>query len=312
MHAYRPSGAMPGSSFWLLLVLAVVSGIVVGGILWAVDHYLSFYLVFAFPLLAGAIAGGVLVQAIKSTRMQNPMMAALIGIVAGVVMYGTYHGAFYYISFRNDFIRSLYSEDYPGKSPTDTQLDEYMNTGLMRLVQDTGLIGYLKYTASLGFTITRTSGSSTSTGIEIKDTGAYIYWAVEVLLASLTAGALARNAAKDPFDENANAWFETRQQVVAVAPKKSRKALLRALKEGNFRSAGGMLTQQQIKYPRIEIWTRRSPDATAQEVMLLVKLVQRNKRANNIKSGMVSVSELDTMLKAVDVAAIPNPVVSEV
>jgi hypothetical protein len=311
MRTYRPSGAMPGSSFWLLLILAVVSGVVVGGILWAVDNYLSFYLVFAFPLLGGAIAGGILARVIKSTKMQNPMMAALMGIIAGVVMYGVYHGAFYYISFRNDFIRSLYSEDYPGKTPTEAQLDEYMNDGLMNVVQDTGFVGYLKFTASLGFTITRTTGSSSGTGIEIKDTGAFVYWGVEILLAALTAAALARNAAKEPFDTDANVWFDSHPQVLAIASNKSRKALLRALQEGSFQAAGGLLTQQELKYPRLEIWTRRSPNTVAQEVMLLVKQVQRNKRANNVKSGMVSVSELNIMLKAVDAAVAPNPVVSD-
>ncbi|MCB9452290.1 MAG: hypothetical protein H6672_12690 [Anaerolineaceae bacterium] len=310
MRPYRPSGAMPGGSLWLLLIVALVSGLVLGGIMWAIDKYASFYLVFVFPLAGGAIAGGILALVIKSTKMQNPTMAVVVGLMAGVVMYGAYHGAFYYITFRNDYIRSEYSASYPGKTPTEAQLDDFMNEGLMYRVQDTGFVGYLKYTASNGFSITSTTGSSSSSDLEIKDTGAFIYWGVEILLASIVAAVIARNAAKEPFDEATNTWFDSRHQVVALAPNKSRKALLRALQEGQFQEAGAMLTQQQIKYPRIEVWTRRSSNPAAPDVMLLLKIVQRNKRANNLKSGMVSVSELDTILKAVDTEAMSNPVVS--
>ncbi|MBZ0277780.1 MAG: hypothetical protein K8I60_16660 [Anaerolineae bacterium] len=309
MRSYRPSGSISAGGFLLMLIIGVIVAAIVGGILWAVDSYLHLYLVFAFPLFAGAIVGAVLVQIVKTTKTQSPIMAGLIGIIAGVVMYGAYHGASYYITFRGD-LRTTYTEQNRGKPPTDEQLDQFINLGLMDVVGDSGFVGYLKLAAEVGFTITRTTSSSSSSGIEIKDTWAFVYWAAEVVLAGLTAGGMAWGAASQPFDENTNAWFSSTPEVVAIASNKNRKQLLRALKDGDFQGAGALLTREQIKYPRVEVWTRRSPDAAAQDVLLVLKVVQRNKRANNLKEGMVSVSELNTMLKAIDVPPTPSPVIS--
>jgi hypothetical protein len=310
MRAYQPSGVISGGGFLLLLLLAVLAGVVVGAVLWAVDNYVHFYLVIAFPILAGAIAGGLLIRAVKSSKIRNPLMAGLAGIIAGLIMYGVYHYASYYISFRNDFIRPTYIENNPGSTPTDTQLDQFMNDGLMRAVQDTGFIGYIKYTAKIGFTITRTGSTSSETPIELKDNVAYGYWVLEILIAAGVAAVLAANAAREPFDETANTWYGG-PTVFAIASTKSRKQLMRALKDGNFQEAGGLMTKEQIKYPRIEIWTRRSPESTDQDVLLIVNHMQRSNRPNRIKQGMVSRADLDALNRAIGQVSPANPVVSK-
>jgi hypothetical protein len=309
MHSYRPSGVISGGGLLLLLILAILSGLIFGAILWAVDSYLHLYLVIAFPILGGALAGGVLTRAVKSAKIRSPLMAGLMGIVAGIIMYGVYHFASYYVTFRND-VRSIYEENHPNDTFTDAEFDDYLNVVLQREVGDTGFVGYLKFAADTGFSITRTSATSNESGLEIQGNVAFAYWGVEILLAALVAAILPWNAAKEPFDETSNQWYGG-PTVIALSSTKSRKALLRALKDGSFEDAGRLLTKQQMKYPRLELWTRRSPSSPAEDVMLLVKVVQRNKRANNVSSGMVSASELDTLAKAIDTTTAPNPVVSK-
>jgi hypothetical protein len=110
MRKYQPSGRIPYLGFILLILVALLGGAAVGGILWALDHYLNISLVFVFPLFAGAIVGGLLVLSVRSTKVRSPFFAALMGIVAGIVIYGVYHAASYYVSFRGE-IREFYAEE---------------------------------------------------------------------------------------------------------------------------------------------------------------------------------------------------------
>ena len=186
---------------FLLLILGIISAGALGGILWAVDNYLNFYLVVAFPLLAGALAGGLLVLGVRSGKVRSPFLAALIGLLTGVLIFGVYHFATYYVTFRGA-VRDVYVEDV-GKAPSDAELDQYINKGLQRNTGDTGFIGYLKFAAQEGMTITNsTYSSSSSSDIDLKDQWVWVYWGVELLLAGGVAAILASGEAKQPFDED--------------------------------------------------------------------------------------------------------------
>ncbi len=309
MRSYRPSGAVPGGAFFRLLIIAILSGLILGAILWAVDNYIHFYLVLLFPLVGGGIAGGALAAGVRGGKVRSPLVAGLMGLLAGLIMFGVYHGANYYVTFRSQ-LRDLIVER-TNQTPTDEDLNAL--EGLLYQdsnIQETGFIGYLKFAADAGFTITSTGSTSSSSPMEIKGTIAFVYWGIEILLACLIAAGLAWSAAKEPFDENTNQWYGP-PMVLAQGTTKSRKALIRALKDGSFREAGALLTKQPLKYPHIEVWVRRSPDSAAEDVLLMIKHLQRPGRPSNIKSGMISANELSTMMQAVDAAVDANPVVSK-
>ena len=163
----------------------------------------------------------------------------------------------------------------------------------------------MKYAAKVGFSVSSTSSSTSNLdkGLEFKDNLAWLYWIGEILLAMFVAAGIPFSAARQPFDENAGQWY-AKPQVIAITSTKSRKALMQALKGGSFQEAGSLLTTQQIKYPRIELCTRRSPDpASTQDIVLIVNHLQRKGRASEIKRGMVTPSELDTLRRAINTAA---------
>jgi len=181
MRKYHASGVVPAGGGILLVLLAVVSGLIVGGILWAIDNFIHFYLVLAFPLFAGAIAGAVLALVVASA------------VIAALVMYGTYHFAGYYVSFRGE-IRNLLVER-GAKSATEADVDAFADQILQSEVGDTGLLGYLKLNAREGITITRATAVTSETGMTLQGTGVWIYWGVEILLAALMAAIAAGRAA---------------------------------------------------------------------------------------------------------------------
>src|SRR5689334_21763113 len=246
MQKYRASNQMTFGGFILLLVLAIISGAALGGVLFALDYYLHFYLVLLFPLVAGTIAGGLLTRGVYAGKVRSPFMAFLVGLICGILMYGVYHAASYYIGFRG-VMRSAYVEKTK-ENLSEADLDKLVNAFLnYNKVDDTGIVGYLKYTTLEGITITSTSSyGSTSSSDTLKGNLVWGYYAVEILLAGLIAAFMAAGAAGLPFDEDAGEWYLPPMYLAATTGK-ARKELLNALKVGDFQQAGALMTRENIK-----------------------------------------------------------------
>jgi hypothetical protein len=263
--------------------------------------------VIAFPIFAGAIAGGVLARGARAGKVRSPFIAGLIGILAAVLMYGIYHGASYYITFRTE-MHEAYLEN-AGKGASDDDFERALNKLMFSEVGDTGFVGYLRLVAQEGFSITRTAASSSSSDLELKDELVWGYWIVEIVLAAALAAWIAGREAGQPFDEEANAWYG-KPTLLAITTAKSRKALVNALKDGDFLQAGSLLTTQELKFPRMEITLRRSPASSSSlmsDIFLTVDYVQRKGRSNAVQSGVVSPSELDLINRGIQQASLQHP-----
>jgi hypothetical protein len=281
----------------MLLIVAILSGFILGGILWAIDHFTQFYLVLLFPLIAGSIAGGALRLTVSSAKVRNAVVAFFCGIIAGLIMFAVYHFATYYVSFRGEVRDALAEQGTPAAD--DAELDTLINEVLQSDYKDSGFTGYLRYAADQGINITNFGPSSSSSSpMELKGDIMWGYWVVEILIAAGMAAFVAVRATREPFDENANEWYNPAVEAFALADKKSKKALLNALKEGAFSEAGSLLTREELKYPRFEVHLRRSPDPASQDILLSVQQAQRKGQLAEIKRGLVSPAELDMMEKA--------------
>ena len=297
MRKYRASGAAPAGGVALLLVVALVGGAVIGGTLWAIEHFTNFYLVVLFPLAAGAILGGILALVVRSSKIRSPIIAGLFGLAAGVIAYGVYHFAAYYVTFRGEVRTALVENG--AKAPSDGDVDELMNLVLRDEVGDTGFMGYMNLMAREGITINRTVSTSSS-GIHLQGTGAWVYWGIDVVAVALIAAFMAGRAAGEPFDENAGMWYGS-PQLLGVADNRPRKELVKALKNGDFQAAGRLLTTQDLKYPRVEVYTRRSQDPTA-DVYVQVNATRRQNRTSVMQRGMLSANEFAMLERAMGAA----------
>lgn len=305
MQKYRASNRMSFSGLILLLLLAVIAAAALGGILFAVDYYLHFYLVLMFPMAAGAIAGGLLTRGVYAAKVRSPIVAFLMGIICGVLMFGVYHFASYYVGFRTD-MRKAYVENV-GKEPTDEQFNQELDALLKDEVGDTGIMGYFKLMAREGITITSTSYGTSRSGDTLKDNLAWGYWGVEVLLAALFAAFIAARSAGEPFDEDSEEWYGPAMPF-ATATGKSRKDLVNALKDGNFQQAGMLLTTQDLKYPRIDVNLRRSKSGgSSQDIFVQLMYSQRRGRSSGLKSGVISASDFESLKRGMSQAVSPTP-----
>ncbi len=298
MQNYRASNRVPFASFILLLLVGVIVAVGAGMLLWAAENVLNIYLIVAFPIIAAAIVGGALALVVRSGKVRSPFVAALFGLLAGALMYATYHFATYYITFRGT-MREAYIEN-SGRTPTDEQLDRELNELMEDEVGASGFLGYLQIAAQEGFSITRSfSSSSSGSGIELQGTGVWVYWGAELLVIVLITVLMARRPATEPFDEDDNVWYGA-PQLVGIASSKARKPLIEALENGDFQGAGTMLTMESLKHPRTELMIRRSPveNGLPQDIYVSVNQTQRNGRGTAAKTGIISPTEFDWIMRA--------------
>ncbi len=295
MRSYRASNRIPLGGFLLLILIGGGVAVGLGLALWEISSLLNF-LAIMVVLFTGLILGGIFSLVVRISKIRNPLIAGLIGLLAGVLLYGVYQYAGYYVTFRDE-MRAAATQS-TGKAPSDILLNSQIDKILVGEVGRGGFVGYLMITAKYGITFSSSPGSSSSSDVELTDAGVWIYWGLEMLMIAGFAAFGAARAARQPFDEESNEWYG-KPTYFASASTKSRKALMRALKDGDFQTAGSLLTTDNIKYPRIDVTLRRGASAptsySQQDVFLIVNHVQRKGRNSAIRSGVISPSEFSLL-----------------
>ncbi len=95
MKPYQPSNKVTSTGLKWLLLSSVIGGLAIGGL----THLISLsvaYLIVVFPLAMGFTGGKVMVVAIRQGKVRNPAIATIFGILTGLLMYGSLHGAGYW------------------------------------------------------------------------------------------------------------------------------------------------------------------------------------------------------------------------
>lgn len=164
-----------------MIILSLIAAIIVGGIagfLMALAEQNGFYLIILVPLIAGALVG--FATFLPVIRQQDTPSAPLIvaAIIGGLVAVGVYWYGLYTLQI-NDAVASFQEED---SSVTREEVVEFIDEYLESEYGQTGVIGFVMDYAESGFSINRTLGSSSSGGIDIQGTVAYIFFGVEALL----------------------------------------------------------------------------------------------------------------------------------
>jgi hypothetical protein len=293
MREYKSSGIAPFPGIMMALSYGLVTAAIVGGILFAIDHYIGFYLIVLFPIFAGFIVSFALSQGITAGKIRNAGVAMLLGAICGLATMGVYHFLNYQIGFKND-IKNAISQG--GSSVTDQVEQGAEDLFLTQEVKQTGFMGFLTYQAKQGITITR---SSSRNGLTLTDGWAWGYFGIEVLIVIFIAGMIASSTAGEPFDERSNAWYGNAVHVLS-APFEHAQTIQNALKNGSFEEAGRLMTRDTIAAPKLDLAARSTPDGHPETIVLELKEVtldsKKNEKTNKLETGMVTQAELESIM----------------
>ena len=292
MRQYRASGIAPLPGILTALIVGLIAAILMGGVLYAIEHYAGFYLIVLFPAIAGAVIGFALSKAVNGSKIRNGAVAVLLGLIAATALTGTYHFAKYQFELKDDARQFLISKNLP---VTDAAVDETTDEFLKSETGMTGFFGFLQLEAQQGISITRNSASS---GIEFKGVWYWVYTAVEFAIVLFVIAGIAWAAAIEPFNEAQQQWYGP-EQVILSAPDTNAKPLETALKSGAFEDAGALLQRETLPIPRVEFAVRQTARKDPENVIITANLVKqngKNESKTEFATGLISQAELERVL----------------
>jgi hypothetical protein len=249
MKPYQPSNKVTSTGLKWLLLSSVIGGLAIGGL----THLISLlvYLIVVFPLGMGFAGGTVMVAAIHQGKVRNPAIATLFGVITGLLLYGSLHGAGYW-QFKQSASEQI-TKELEGVS--DNQSNNIIDTFLQEKTGSKGFLGYLKHNAQQGVSI----GRLESTGTNLGETGTWIYWLIELAIIDITIAAIAYSTAKNPFCENGDQWYKHPEHIGIVNPQCSEN-FLNLLQHDRFGEAGKLLDPLQGIHPaNLEVYLQRCP-----------------------------------------------------
>jgi hypothetical protein len=147
MKPYQPSNKVTSTGLKWLLLSSVIGGLAIGGL----THLISLlvYLIVLFPLGMGFAGSTVMVAAIRKGKVRNPAIATLFGILTGLLMYGSLHGAGYW-QFKQSASEQITKEL---EAASGNQSNNIIDTFLQEKTGSKGFVGYLKHNAQQGVSI---------------------------------------------------------------------------------------------------------------------------------------------------------------
>src|SRR5262249_15147483 len=89
MRAYRPDLHVGAFDAVLLFLMSILVGFIAGTVLFLLSRLIS--LIFVFPILIGFIGAILMGLGVRGTQIRHPLFAGLLGVLAGIILYVTYH-----------------------------------------------------------------------------------------------------------------------------------------------------------------------------------------------------------------------------
>jgi hypothetical protein len=233
--------------------------------------------------------------AIQRGKVRNPAIATLFGVLTELILYGSMHGTGY-LHFKRSASEEITKE--LGQAG-NTQSNQIIDAFLQEKTGTQGFWGYLKYSAQQGVSIGRLG----SGGVNLGETGTWIYWLIEFGAIDIMIALIANSAAKKPFCENCDQWYKDKELVGGVNPQVSEN-FLHLLQSEQFSKAGKLLDPLHgFHSPSWEVSLQRCPSCRVSDLLLTVNAISLDKKgelqAKEVVQGMLSLSQYQKFREAV-------------
>jgi len=278
MRPIHPSNIVPFPGLVLALAIVLVGGVMTG----IAAYYFStvIYMVLIFPLIMGFLAGWLAVIGVKLGKIRNPVVGTILGLLCGLVVYGSMWTAQYY-GFKEQVNQSIV-EQY---GPQDrAQVEQTINQELVADTGQGGFVGFVMVTAKQGVEIVPFI-SSTAQGTNLGETGSYIYFLIELALVLALGFRPPFKAAAMPFCKVCRRWLGKEKLVGYLDPNLSAEILSHA-RSGNF-SAFPAKFQPAFDYPMIGVYSRSCQSCLVNDSFLSIQKITRTKQGKMVHKLMI-------------------------
>ncbi|MEA5485642.1 MULTISPECIES: hypothetical protein [Pseudanabaena] len=300
MRTYQPSNIAPSQGVTILAISSLVSGAAIGGATAFISKFI--YFIVLFPMVMGFASGAAMGFAVKKGKIRNPLTAISLGVLGGLVTYGSLmYGQ--YINFQQE-TETIMEREY---NVTDkNQAKEQINNFLQQETGSSGFVGFLKMSAKEGTSISR--GSSK---VKLNDTFTYLLWLIELGIVGFLAASIPFKSANEPFNEEANEWYGEKQWV-GSATAESKDELMRLLNMDDMAGASALLSSQtDLPTPRIDVYSQSCAGIPFSDSVITVSYVSTNAKKQNeskdLLTGLVSESQRSLLVPQISTATSETP-----
>jgi hypothetical protein len=212
-----------------------------------------------------------------------------------------YRYADYYWGFRGDLREEL--ENSFDQEVTDQMLQEFEDYFLQEQTGSKGFVGYVKFRAQEGITISRATRSSDN-GITLKDSVAYGYWGIEILALIYFGWTAPYRRAKKPFSEQTGVWFGNAETIGSLPPQ-SVPVFVDLVQREQFAQAGALIAFQGGPTPRTDVAFYRGTMPDTDHVLALqqVTLRRSNVDTKDLRHWVITPAQLAALQGAVQTAS---------
>jgi len=295
MRTYQPSNIAPSQGVTILAISSLVSGAAIGGATAFISKFI--YFIVLFPMAMGFASGAVMGFAVKKGKIRNPITALSLGVLGGLVTYGSLmYGQ--YINFKQE-VETTMEREY---NVTDkNQAKEQINVILQQETGSSGFVGFLKMSAKEGTSISR--GSSK---VKLNDTFTYLLWLIELGIVGFLAASMPFKSASEPFNEEANEWYGEKQWVGSTT-EESKDELMRLLNMDDMAGASALLSSQtDLPTPRIDVYSQSCAGIAFSDSVITVSYVSTNAKkqqeSQDLLTGLVSESQRSLLVPQISTA----------
>lgn len=190
----------PASKFTLPgFALAILGGVVAAGVFGYVHFFIAnvigFDLIIVLAIFMGAAIGWVVGTAARIGRLRSSLVVLLVGLIFGIAGYG----ARYFYEF-NTLVEMVVEEETSLGGSLDETRAEFLALWAEEYPPG-GYVGYLRYVAQTGFTLTDDLFTDDGTGTPAQGSLVWVTFALEALFAGVVSAAMARSTAIGPIGQ---------------------------------------------------------------------------------------------------------------
>jgi hypothetical protein len=222
---YVSDGGFSITGMMITMGVGMTTALTVGVLAGIIGQY--FYMVLIFPLVIGGAVGGAQVLMIDKSRIRNPMICGVSGLLAGFVAVVAMHYVDYFVfqqSMKDEAAQfaelvQTAAEREEG-DPFVEALAEYQNDPeIMEANNVDTFIGYVDWSAKQGVELS--SATSTSSGSNLGYVGTYVYWGFEALVIAGLCVMMTRKQSARPFCVACDRWMKETELVALNCKAKS-------------------------------------------------------------------------------------------
>lgn len=256
----------------LVLAVAILGGAATGVVEGIASRWISLLLL--FPLLIGAVAGGLAGVMVHKCHLRAPAIALVLGFIGGAAGYVAVH-ATQYVHLRS------------------------------QIPSEVGFVDYLKLSAAVGVSIKRVGVGDP--GMTLPGAAAWGLWGLELLLAGIVAGMLARVRAREPFCEACDAWYRPTTIFAAGGDVRAAKSFMTALEHDDLAGATAAFLGPRGRQFNLALASSTCPRCGSEAYVALKRMSARSAAHTPlIRAWLMSNEELGRLNAAVRPATAPR------